>query len=109
MEEQLESIRQLLGDTQQSLYSLNDGIDRIGSGLLLYALALAAIGTIAMALLEFGKNVGRARRWFNKKHVHLWVRDRDALEELELLSIGAHANRGVLYDQPVEKIEHRHK
>jgi hypothetical protein len=91
-----------------------------GAELLKYSIALAAVGTFAMALVELFKSLTRARLFYNKWAVAQWTngkprnlfslinvyhhQDNKALAELELLAVGGHNDTGSLYDQPVEKM-----
>jgi hypothetical protein len=83
---------------------LQNAVNALGSNLLLYALALAAVGTIAMGVLEMIKSVTMARMWFNRWRVSMWANTNTVLNELLLLAVGAHTDPNALYDQPAEKM-----
>lgn len=76
----------------------------LGANLLSYALALAAIGTIAMGIVEMAKSVSMARMRYNRWRISLWTGKGAVLQELLLLAVGAHTDSSALYDQPVEKM-----
>jgi hypothetical protein len=100
---------------------LNGFVSADGKLVLEYALALLAIGTLSMALLELLKGVFRARLFYNRWAVRQWAtggprtlvlllrpggrsRQSEVLTELELLAAGGHDYTEALYDQPVEKM-----
>lgn len=73
-----------------------------------YALLLAAIGTIAMALLELIKSVTYWRRHFHRRRLERWLAtapdSKAAHQQLMLLAAGGPRNAHVLYDQPAAKL-----
>ncbi len=73
-----------------------------------YALLLAAIGTIAMALLELIKSVTYWRRHFHRRRIERWLAtapdSKAAHQQLMLLAAGGLQNAAVLYDQPTAKL-----
>jgi hypothetical protein len=96
-------------------------IDAFAGNILCYALVLAAVGTITMALLELLKSVFDARMRYNYWRINKWMRGEAARDQLEHLVTGSTgvpgASRGltgfmmgeirssdVLYDQPAEKM-----
>lgn len=84
--------------------AFSKALDGLGGKLLIYAGVLAAIGTIAMGIVEMAKSVSRALLFFNRWRVRKWTKSDSVLAELELLSLGAHTDPDALYDQPVEKM-----
>lgn len=83
---------------------LDAAVQSLGTGLLSYAIALAAIGTIAMGIVEMGKSVFMARKRYNRWRIFVWAGQGAVLQELLLLAIGSHSDPCALYDQPVEKM-----
>lgn len=92
---------------------IGEAVQRQGTDLLSYITVLAAIGTLAMAIVEMLKSVARASLWFNRWCVARWASDtRDGAEfggnpvlaELLLLAVGGDRYWRTLYDQPVEKM-----
>ena len=79
-------------------------IQNIADNALEYALLLAAIGTIAMALIEVVKGVFSLRKKFHRRRVADWLGDADCLNELLLLAAGSPQSADVLYDQPTERM-----
>ena len=63
-------------DSIAPIHVLPPLVDDIGSQILAYAVLLAAIATIVMALLELIKGVLRVRMRFHYWHLRRWVRDR---------------------------------
>src|SRR3989304_6331356 len=57
-----------------ALAALAKALEGFAGRILDYALVLAAIGTVTMALLELLKAVGRARYVFNRRMVERWLR-----------------------------------
>ncbi len=78
-------------------------VESISGKILDYALLLAAIGTIAMALLELIKSVTYWRRHFHRRRLERWLATasgaKAAHQQLMLLAAGGPANANVLYDQ----------
>ncbi len=79
-------------------------IQSIADNALEYALLLAAIGTISMALIEVVKGVFSLRKKFHRRRVAAWVGDADCLNELLLLAAGSPQSAYVLYGQPTERM-----
>lgn len=88
---------------------------------LAYAVLLAAVGTVTMALIELLKSVFDVRKHFNRWRIQKWVKDVDARRQLLELAIGTTKpgaerrnvfwvllgevrSMDVLYDQPAEKM-----
>lgn len=84
--------------------SVGVAVNSLGANLLSYALALAAIGTIAMGVVEMCKSVFMARKRYNRRRVVAWTDRGPVLQELLLLAIGSHSDPDALYDQPIEKM-----
>jgi hypothetical protein len=83
-------------------------VESLSGKILDYALLLAAIGTIAMALLELIKNVTYWRRHFHRRRIERWLAtapdSKAAQQQLMLLAAGGLQNAAVLYDQPAAKL-----
>jgi len=80
---------------------LND----IGSKILNYAVFLASVGTIVMALQEVVKNITHWRRSFNRKQLEKWLNgDLNVRSEFMTLTTGGYESEDALFDQPVEKM-----
>lgn len=110
---------------------LGDAVQGYGAAVLNYALVLAAVATLAMALVELVKTVLRLRLRYHRWAVQAWT-DREprrlggllartpcffiprratpfmqgnrTLDELLVLATGGHDDGDALYDQPVEKM-----
>ena len=94
-------------------------VEKFSENILNYAVLLAAVGTVTMALIELLKSVFDLRMRYNRWRVRKWV-GADALAELEAMCIGSARPAGersvigvlvgeiefsgVLYDQPTEKM-----
>lgn len=83
-------------------------LDIVAGQILDYALLLAAIGTITMALLELVKALISWRKRFHRRRIERWLRaasDPQAVhDQLLLLAAGGIENVNVLYDQPTAKL-----
>ena len=83
-------------------------IESLSGKILDYALLLAAIGTIAMALLELIKSVTFWRRHFHRGRIERWLatapNSKAAYQQLMLLATGGIESATVLYDQPTAKL-----
>lgn len=77
-------------------------VEGVAGNILAYAVLLAAIATIAMALLELLKAVTQARRHYHRAEVAKWAGD--AYEELLLLAVAGVDSAGALFDQPTDKM-----
>lgn len=84
-----------------SISTIVDGITR---STLDYAILLAAIGTLSMALLELVKSLAGARRRFHRWRLEVWMPDERARRELLLLAAGGRAYANALYDQATERM-----
>lgn len=72
--------------------------------LLEWALLLAAIATMTMALVELAKVIVSARRRYHEYRVTKWVAPAKAYEELLDLAVGGSGSKNALYDQPTNKM-----
>jgi len=80
-------------------------IEGVSGRILDYALVLAAVGTVTMALVEFVKAVTRGRLFFHRRMVDRWsAGDQSVKDQLLTLAVGDSASAGALYDQPSEKM-----
>jgi hypothetical protein len=77
-------------------------VEGVAANILAYAVLLAAIATITMALLELVKAVTRARPIYHRKLVQAWVRD--AYGELLVLTVAEVKSAAALFDQPTDKM-----
>jgi hypothetical protein len=104
-----------------ALDALAGAIENLAKNVTSYALILAAVGTVTMALLELVKSLLDARMHFHRWRIKRWIPDRDTIAQLELLAQGSAEPRGmirplaglatgeiqradVLYDQPIDKL-----
>jgi hypothetical protein len=88
-----------------NLVDLSAAIEGVANRILDYALLLAAIGTISMALIELIKAVTRGRLIFHRLMVTRWVGgNAQVLNELLALAIGGSENANAFYDQPTAKM-----
>lgn len=83
-------------------------VESVAGQILDYALLLAAIGTLTMALLELLKGVFFARKFFHRWYVERWLaaasHPEETRTELLALAAGGAGNANVLYDQPTAKM-----
>ena len=87
------------------LTTLTKTIEGLSTRILDYALVLAAVGTIAMALIELVKALTFSRLLFHRLMIARWLGDDASLRsELLTLAAGGPANANALYDQPSEKL-----
>lgn len=101
-------------DSLIQLKSIAEMLEGVSSTILNYALVLAAVGTITMALLELVKSVLRARMFYHRMILHRWIhrvaaQDKDVdpdrvLDELLRLAVGGRNDANALYDQPTAKM-----
>ena len=95
-------------DSSSTLSAVAQQLDIVAGHILDYALLLAAIGTVTMALLELIKALVRWRKRFHRGQSEKWLATagaRDALhDQLLLLAAGGKENADVLYDQPTGKL-----
>lgn len=82
-----------------------DVLNDMGSKILNYAVFLASVGTIVMALQEVVKNIFNWRRSFNRKQFDKWLKGKSsARTEFITLTTGGYESNDALFDQPVEKM-----
>ncbi len=104
-----------ISDFTTIINAVGEVVNNRGGQLLSYALILAAVGTLAMAVVELLKSVFMGRMWFNQWLVGMWTKDKKGLvaavpgrnpviAELLLLAVGGHSNPRALFDQPIEKM-----
>lgn len=87
------------------LLALSTFIEGISGKILDYALLLAAVGTVTMALVELLKAVCRVRLIFQRRMIAGWIGESQAVEsELLALAAGGRENASTLYDQPSGKM-----
>lgn len=83
-------------------------LDIVAGQILDYALLLAAIGTITMALIELVKALLSWRQRFHRRRITRWLHTapdpQAAHMQLLLLAAGGAENADVLYDQPTGKL-----
>jgi len=95
-------------ETSNTLSAMAQQLDVVAGQILDYALLLAAIGTVTMALLELIKALARWRKRFHRRQIANWLATattRAALhDQLLLLAAGGTENADVLYDQPTGKL-----
>jgi hypothetical protein len=87
---------------------LVSNVESVAGQILDYALLLAAIGTITMALLELAKAVLFIRKFFHRWYIGRWLgaaeNPDETRDELLLLAAGGLDNAAVLYNQPTGKL-----
>lgn len=87
------------------LLALSTFIEGVSGRILDYAMLLAAVGTITMALVELLKAVTRVRLFFQRRLITGWTGGSSAVEsELLTLAAGGPDNAVTLYDQPSGKM-----
>lgn len=92
-------------DSVLNLGSLAEVIQGFSGRVLDYALVLAAVGTITMALVELLKVVTRGRLIFHWWMVGRWIGWNESVKiELLTLAVGDLKSASALYDQPSEKM-----
>lgn len=78
-------------------------VDGFAANIVAYAVLLAAVATITMALLELAKAVGRVRLVYHRRMVAQWV-GAEAYHELLQLAVAEVESAGALFDQPTDKM-----
>ena len=90
------------------MQQLPENIEELVGLILDHALALAAIATLSMALLELVKALISARRRYHEHAVGKWIADSpsaaDARRQLLLLAAGGAEGAAALYNQATEKM-----
>ncbi len=79
-------------------------IDAIVNDTLNYALLLAAIGTLAMVLIELLKGLAAIRRRFHRYQFNRWIVSAEARREVMILATGGERYAEVLFDQPTDRM-----
>lgn len=86
-----------------STKDLHDALTAATNPILRWALILAAVATVVMALLEAVKAVARIRYAYHWALVRSWLGP-DAFGELKKLTLGRDTRPGPLLDQPTDKL-----
>lgn len=97
-------IAQLVSGDHKDIDSINRFVSTGARKLLDYATVVAAVGTVAMAVIELIKALGDVRRFFHEWRLWLWIRDEDVLQDLLFLAIGDRSRSDALCGQPLEKM-----
>lgn len=88
-----------------NLNELTSIVQGVSDHILDYALLLAAVGTVAMALIELVKAITWSRFYFHRGMVESWTSEKPGvLSELLNLSAGGVEWAKALYDQPAGKM-----
>lgn len=82
---------------------LPNQIESLSTQVLSYALPLAAIATITMALLEMIKALTRARMFYHRGTIRRWISG-DAYADLIFLTVSDAKSENALFDQQTEKM-----
>lgn len=82
---------------------LPNQIENFSTLILSHALLLAAIATIAMALLELVKALTRARMFYHRGVIRRWISG-NAYADLIFLTVGDGKSANALFDQQTEKM-----
>jgi len=90
------------------------GLDAIVSWVKSWAVLLAAIGTVSMALLQTAKNVFPLRSWFQRGRLHRWILAAasgstgpdvcTSKAEIDLISLATSGDEGAFYNLPIEDL-----
>lgn len=87
-----------------TLPDIADMIEHWNNYILDWALILAAVAAITMALLEVVKALFSARRHYHERRIRAWLSDEGRLSELMMLAIGGGGTAQALFDQPTNKM-----
>jgi hypothetical protein len=79
-------------------------LDNWTAYILQWAMILAAVATITMALLELLKAVLAVRPLYHRKRVQTWLASGDAYGEMMMLAVGGGGTPNALFDQPTNKM-----
>lgn len=79
-------------------------IDHWNNYILEWALVLAAVATMTMALLELLKALLAVRPLYHRRRIHSWLGDEDVLAQLMTLAVGGGGTANALFDQPTNKM-----
>jgi hypothetical protein len=74
------------------------------ANILAYAVLLAAIATIIMALLELTKALLHLRLFYHRYMISKWLNDDQRYNELLILAVGEKDDSSMLFDQPTDKL-----
>lgn len=92
-------------DPDQVVSILSTAEQSLGGSILSYALALAGVGTIVMAVLEGIKAIVPVRYFFHRRQALGWIGENaDCWREFLALTTGGYQSERALFDQPVEKL-----
>jgi hypothetical protein len=82
------------------------GLQELSDDILKYALVIAAVGTISMALVDVIKGLFRIKGYFLRQMTRSWIIDRDARNDLIYLASGQNESSTPLvwWDQPSQKV-----
>lgn len=86
------------------IVGLGKFIEGVSGRVLDYAMVLAAVGVLAMALLELLKSLLRLRKHYHASRIRGWIRDWSVYRSLLALAVGGEDNAGALFDQPTAKM-----
>jgi hypothetical protein len=89
---------------QQIFGKLPDLVNNMVGNILSYALILAAISTITMTFLELFKALLKLRPKYHRKKVQRWIGNRDAYDELLVLTVTDQQASDALFDQQTDKM-----
>ncbi|MES2455541.1 MAG: hypothetical protein V4594_08375 [Bacteroidota bacterium] len=84
--------------------NLPNSIEGFSNNILAYAMVLAAVATITMTFLELAKAAGRARYFFHKRELNLWITEREVYKQLIRLAAGGEKRAEAFFDQPTDKM-----
>jgi hypothetical protein len=94
-----------MSDPSQIVSILSTTEQSLGGSILSYALALAGVGTIVMAVLEGIKAIVPIRYYFHRGQAKGWIDDHStSWAEFIALTTGGYQSERALFDQPVEKL-----
>lgn len=79
-------------------------IDSWNSYIVDWALLLAAVAAITMALLELAKAILRLRPKYHRWRLRSWLREGGTIKELFILAVGDAGTPNALLDQPTDKM-----
>jgi hypothetical protein len=79
-------------------------LEKWNNHILDWALILAAVATMSMALLELLKVIVRARPVFHEKSVRTWTESEKTYDELLMLAVGGGGTANALFDQATNKM-----
>jgi hypothetical protein len=86
------------------------GLDEISGWVKTWAIPLAAIGAVSMAVLQIAKNVFPLRSWFQRRHLCQWLSARNpekaqaGVAVADLIVLAAAGDSASFYDSPIEQL-----